>query len=370
VQALSWLLLALLAVLGARRLLLIVAALLPPRKVERGFAPSVAVLVSARNEESTVPELLHALERLDYPSGRIRFVLVSDASRDATPVLFQRWVAGRSDAQCLALAAPAGKAEALNRGLALVPRSDLIAVYDADQRPEPSSLGTLAAVFTDPRVGAASGYRAPLNPDLSLVSRYAALESWVHQLVNQAGRDRLGWNPPSMGGNCLYRGRALEQVGGFPAGSFGEDTEVSLALVAGGWQSRFIRGAVAGSALAESLRHYWQQRARWNWGLWKAGRRATGLESWMVVLGYADRLLILAAALLVAAGQMNVLWPALYLAAPCLASVVALWRAGIRRRIPGYLFSPVLLFAVDVAVTLASTLAVVFRRRPKWGGKA
>jgi cellulose synthase/poly-beta-1,6-N-acetylglucosamine synthase-like glycosyltransferase len=173
-----------------------------------------------------------------------------------------------------------------------------------------------------------------------------------------------------MGGNCLYRGRALEQVGGFPAGSFGEDTEVSLALVAGGWQSRFVRGAVAGSALAESLRHYWQQRARWNWGLWKAGRHATGLESWMVVLGYADRLLILAAALLVAAGEMNVLWPALYLSAPCLASVVALWRAGIRRRIPGYLFSPVLLFAVDVAVTLASTLAVVFRRRPKWGGKA
>lgn len=369
-EALSWLVLALLAVLAARRLLLILAAVLPPRKVECGFTPSIAVLVSARDEASNLPELLRSLERLDYPADRIRFALVSDGSRDSTADLFGQWAAGRFDAPCLALAEPVGKAEALNRGLALVPSSELIAVYDADQRPDPTSLGRLAGVFVDPRVGAASGYREPLNPGFSLVSRYAALESYVYQLVNQAGRDRLGWNPPSMGGNCLYRRVALEQVGGFPAGAFAEDTEVSLALIAHGWKIRFVREAVAGSLLAEGLRHYWQQRARWNWGLWEAKRHATGLESWTVILGYADRLVILGAALLVAVGEMNVLWPAFYLSLPCLASVVALWRAGIRQRTPEYLLSSVLLFAVDVAVTLTSTLAVVLGQRPKWGGKA
>jgi cellulose synthase/poly-beta-1,6-N-acetylglucosamine synthase-like glycosyltransferase len=33
-----------------------------------------------------------------------------------------------------------------------------------------------------------------------------------------------------MGGNCAYRRSVFERIGGFPAGSFSEDTKVSLAL--------------------------------------------------------------------------------------------------------------------------------------------
>ena len=61
------------------------------------------------------------------------------------------------------------------------------------------------------------------------MSQYAALEAWVHQLVVLAGKERWGWNPPTMGGNCVYRVAAVEELGGFPVNTSTEDIEVSLA---------------------------------------------------------------------------------------------------------------------------------------------
>ncbi len=356
-----------------RRFALIVAAALPARVRDPGPEPCVAVIVSVLNEEENLPGLLEALDKLEYPREKIYFTLVDDCSRDATTRILESWVSRRSNARCLVLTQNAGKAAGLAHALNASPESELVAVYDADLRPLPNSLRILAGAFGDESIGAAAGLHRPSNTAASLVAAYGTLESLVHQLTTQAGKERLGLDPTTMGGNCVYRRSALQQIGGFPAGAFSEDIEVSLALVAAGWRTRFCRDAVADSRVMESLRRYWNQRCRWTRGLYRSRRRASRLESWLVSAGYADRLVFLAALVLSANGHISVLWPALYCAAPVASAAWALYRAGLgvgaTSRI---LLSSPPMFAVDVAVTVVATINALLGRRQQWhtGGSA
>jgi biofilm PGA synthesis N-glycosyltransferase PgaC len=364
---LALLLIALLVVFSARRYLFILTSLLPDPGSLCDFTPPVSVLVSARNEQRHLPGLLASFDRLDYPAEQLHFVLVDDGSTDATGRLQTQWAASRPNATVLRLDRPEGKARALNRALAVAPPSELIAVYDADVHPHPASLRQLAAAFADPAVGAAAGYRRPANWDAGLVAAYAALESWVHQLVTQAAKDRLRMNPTTLGAHCLYRRSALNQVGGFPPGSFSEDIEVSLALVARGWKTRFLRNAPADSFVAESLDRFWNQRARWTRGLYGSARQARGLESWLVSAGYLDRIVFLLSCAALWGGWLSPLWLAVYLSAPLAAVLAGLYNARPGWRAALYSLAAVgPMFLADVAATCLSTAGALLRRRLPW----
>jgi cellulose synthase/poly-beta-1,6-N-acetylglucosamine synthase-like glycosyltransferase len=362
----TWFVIALLAAFTARRCALLVGALLSPRPVLGSSEPTVLVAVAAHNESWQIEPLLHAFARLDYPTDRLSFVLVSDGSRDDTAAVCQRWARDRVRATAHALNEQIGKAAALNEAMKLGPAAELLAVYDADQRPRPDSLRRLAQVFGDPRVAAASGYRLPLNADRGIVSQYAALETWVHQLVVLAGKERWGWNPPTMGGNCVYRVSAIAELGGFPPKTGTEDIDVSLALIARGWRTRFIVDAIADSRVGESLRHYFSQRVRWAYGMYGGTTRARSVETLAVSSGYADRLVFVAASVLVLANRMSIVWPAMYVFAAFLEVLVALAKAGRFRRAPLYLLGAVPMFALDIVSTAYATALSLVRRRPPW----
>ena len=357
----------LLIVFTVRRLILVFAATLPVRRCTPGIKPSMLVILAARNEQEHLPRLLGALDRLNYSSGKICFVVVNDASHDATGNILKSWAEGRKNARYIGLTDRYGKARALNLVLDTAPETELVAVYDADLVPRIDSLGILAATFSDPKVAAVSGYRKPSNAEQSPVAAYGALETFVHQLITQAGKERLGLNPTTLGGNCVYRRSVLQQVGAFPPGSLSEDIEVSLAMVAAGWSTRFCREAVAESTLVASFRRYWNQRTRWTRGLYQSKGRASRPESWLVSAGYLDRLVFLAALAITAAGYMNFLWPMLFLMAPVIEAGCALARADLGKKVTAYILLWSLpMFSVDICVTVAATFKSLLGRRQEW----
>jgi cellulose synthase/poly-beta-1,6-N-acetylglucosamine synthase-like glycosyltransferase len=354
-------------VFALRRLVLTAGAAVPGREPVGNALASATVIAAVRNEEANLPALLASLSRLEYGEQPLCFVFVDDGSHDGTRRVLRSWAGSRADVQVVELPESVGKAEALNRALRAAPETELVAVYDADLRPQPDSLMRLAACFADPRVGAASGYRKPSNGVKNPIAAYAALECIVHQLATQAGKNRLGLNPTTLGGNCVYRRSALAEVGGFPPGAFGEDVEVSLAMAARGWRTRFCRDAVAEGAVVESLRRYWNQHARWTRGLYRSARRASGIESWLVAAGYADRIVLLAALALAAAGFLSPVWPALYFLMPVLAVLTALLhsRVGVRTGAQIVIWA-LPMFAVDVAATVVASVNAAIGRRLEW----
>ncbi|MBK9166655.1 MAG: glycosyltransferase family 2 protein [Bryobacterales bacterium] len=367
-ETLSVVCVTLLALVALRRCAFVAAALLPDRRRPNPQPPAsgVAIAVAVRNEEESLPGLLAALRGLLEESPGVRLVLVDDASADGTTALVRDFAAAEPRCTALVLAENAGKAEALNRAVAAAPEAGFIAVYDADMRPQPGSLALLAAACAAPGAGCACGYRHPANAFDSMASRYAALEAWVHQLITQTAKDRLGMNPTSLGGNCVYRREALLAVGGFRRGSLSEDIEISLAVVRAGWRTVFVESAWAETRVAASVRQFWKQRNRWQRGLFASGKHATGPESLALAAGYLDRALLLAVLGLIIAGSVSVWWLALYAAPAAAAVVVALLRAKLSPSQAALVLAALPFFAVDVLNTLASTVNAILRRPVRW----
>lgn len=358
-----------------RRLVFLVASLVPPRRHGDGATPSVTLLVPAQNESGTVGAALDAIAQLDYPDDRLFVILVDDGSSDETGELFRRWAAGRPHTFTLALAQPLGKFQALNRAAAVGPRTDVIAVCDADLLPHPAWIRRLVAPFADERVGATAGLVSPANPERGSVARYAAVEAWVHQLITSAAKDRLGLNPPTLGA-CAYRRSALEEVGLFKGDGSGGDVLASADLTRAGWRIRFAPDAVVDSAVVERWSDYWHQHVRWARNVFStvrpraAVRRPIGLvaraEEWMAAASYADRIAFLSVGAFVVAGLLP-LWPAaVYLAVAVAEVAVAVWKAGRGTQFPRFFLVTASLFVVDVAASVVAAASHLARGQRAW----
>ena len=363
---LKWAVLGVLVVFTCRRALLLVASMLPPRRVTRSSTRSIAVLVAARNESAQLPTLLNALAQLDYPASLLHIVLVSDGSVDDTAVLMRAWTDAPFGVTVRALPHSIGKGGALAAGLSDAPASDLVIVFDADCEPQPDVLQWLAGAFDDPRTGAATAYPRPANANAGRVAQYAALERWVHHLVVLAGKDRLQLNPPIIGVAFAVRRAALEGVGSFPEGRLSEDLELSMALTASGWRTRWIGAAVVRENVVETQAAFRWQRTRWSRGMLQSAGRAGSLDDLLTAAGYLDRAFFLVAVVLVPFGVVEAWWPALYLTLPMLTVLQAMRRATAR---PAWTFLAAAagMFAIDLAVSVRSAVAQVAGTTARWG---
>jgi GT2 family glycosyltransferase len=367
---------AVLAVLSVRRAVLLGAALLPERRLpELEETPTVALLVAANDEAETIDRLLATVERLDWPRDRLHVVLVDDGSTDGTWERMQRWAEGNGGTQAVRLVGRSGKSHALNAGLAAAPRSDVVVVADADLRLAPDYLRRLVPAFVDSDVAAAGAFASAANADASLVARYAALETWVHQLVTAAGKDRLALNPPTFAGSA-YRRAALEEIGGFPPAAAGDDVHVCAALTRAGWRTCFVRGARADHLLAAGPVDYWRQHLRWARNVFEAAHaepregsaagRPRRVELALAAVGYGDRIAFVAALGLAVRKGLPARVPAAYAALRALETVVAVVKAGHGRRLPAYLLAAALVLPLDVAASVAAAVALRSRGPAAW----
>lgn len=308
----AWVIAGVLLVFTARRWLFVLLALLPdkPRPAaQRHDPPSVLLLTPLRNEAETLPDLLAALAALAYPVEKLTLVLINDGSTDGSQAIIEAWIRGKENWHLLSLEQNVGKAQALNTALAAFPQGEIVAIYDADERPQPAALQILISPFADKKIGGVSGRRAVSNAVASPAASYAACEGLVHQLVTMRAKHRLNLAPAILGANCAYRRVALAQVGHFEPGALLEDSDLTLKLARAGWDIVFEPQAVSYHRVPQTIGGYWRQHTRWARGFNEVAKnqaRSTlfdpqlpwplRLELLLFALGYLDRLALLAGA--------------------------------------------------------------------------
>jgi len=352
----------------------------PPSLTHR---PRMLVLIPCRNDGALLPELIQALLANGYPHEALRILILDDGSTDASPAIIARLA--QPPVGFIRLWPNRGKAAALNAGLAAEPWGDIVVVYDADHRPEPGGLAALAAAFADPTVGAVSGRTEARNALVSPMAYYSAIERRLHQRLTMVAKDQLNLAPAILGSHCAYRRTALEAVGGFTAGAFLEDTDLTVRLAAAGWRTRYLETVPAWDEVPTTVAAYWRQHLRWGRGfqdvtvaqsrrLWAAPLPwPLRLELFLFSLGYLDRpALLLGMGLLVSDHLFGTdfgfpLWFLLaVLLLPYLQIVAVLQRT--RAGWAWWIRLPLiaLLFPADILVAVHSTLATLFRRPRRW----
>lgn len=365
---------------AVRRATFLVAALLPARPLPAGTGTeaSITLVVSARNEAGGVSGTLDAIAGLAPRPDGLWVVLVDDASDDRTAEHLERWAFARPRTVVVRLPERLGKPRAVRRGVDAAPPSDLVAVVDADVRLRPDALARLAAPFADTTVGAVAGFLAPANATASPTARYAAVETWVHQLLTSAAKDRLDVNPPTLGGAALYRRAALEEVGWLGSAPSGDDVRASVALTRAGWRSRFVAVAIADNTVAERWRDYWRQHVRWARDVFETARGgapgrvhpsrarpslARRVEAMMLSAGYLDRVAFAAAIALAAGGALTAWLPVGYLGLRAVEVCVAVVKAGAGRDLVAFLAVLPVFFSLDVAASVVAAAEHALRRR-------
>lgn len=260
---------------GAAVQLLGLAARRPPRPVRRlDRLPFVSVLVPARDEAAVIQDTLRWIGGMHYHDGHGRpafeVVVLDDRSRDGTG---QR--AAQVDVPVPVRVvrvpdhAPGGKAAVLNVGTE-VARGQLLAVFDADARPEPDFLLRAVPQLLEPGVAAVQGRRRLYHRRGGALARGQEHEFDVYQTLMQRARDRFGAHV-LLGGNGMVVNRyALEAVGGWDPEALTEDIDLAIRFHAVGWRVRYCEEAVVWEESVPTWHGLVRQRARWCEGVLRA----------------------------------------------------------------------------------------------------
>lgn len=240
-----------------------------PFKTDTGSSrplPPVSILVPARNEEIVIEKTIERLLALNYPRDNLEIIIINDGSTDKTGEIVDAMASHDSRITPIHLAAAdqgSGKAHALNCALKQA-RHPYIAVYDADNRPEPESLAHLMqALVNDANLGAVIGKFRTINKNKNLLTRFINIETLSFQWILQAGRYSAFRIAILPGTNCVIRKDVLRECGGWDEKAITEDSELSVRIYQRGWKIMFVPSAVTWEQEPETLTVWTRQRTRW-----------------------------------------------------------------------------------------------------------
>ncbi len=224
---------------------------LPPPVAEDDL-PTLAIVVAARDEETTIGRCLDALLAQDYPADRLEIVVADDGSMDRTAAIVRSRMP-----RALALAgditegdgaahevpeallprlrlvrvhdtadALCGKARALHEAIETT-TAEVVLVTDADCAAPPLWARAKAAAFADPTVGLVCGLaRIDPRPERPF-DRVQALD-WTLLIGAVSALAEAGLPATGMGNNMGIRRAAYDAVGGYPALPFSVTEDFTL----------------------------------------------------------------------------------------------------------------------------------------------
>jgi len=225
-----------------------------------------SLLIPAHNEERVIGQTLESMLRLEYPAEKLKIIVVNDGSTDRTKEIIEEYQ--RRDSRVELYNVPKGeggrgKSRALNLALGQV-TSDVIAVYDADNTPDPSSLKYLVAqLLLHPELGAVLGKFRTVNKNATLLTRFINIETLSFQSMLQAGRWQMHNIATIPGTNFVVWTSLVRELGGWDENALTEDSELSIRIIQHGYKIKFIPYALTFEQEPQEWRVWVRQRMRW-----------------------------------------------------------------------------------------------------------
>jgi glycosyltransferase XagB len=227
--------------------------------------PTYTVLCPLYRESNVAPDLIAALNRLDYPKHALDVKILVEDNDPETIAAVEIAAAGAPHIEIVVIprATPHTKPKALNVGLARA-RGEFVVVYDAEDRPHPQQLRAALAAFEDgdSRLACVQAPLAADNADVSWIARQFAAEYAIQfrEMLPLLARWKL---PLPLGGSSNhFRTEALLVAGGWDPHNVTEDADLGYRLARDGWTSGVI-GPPTWEEAPVTFTAWLDQRTRW-----------------------------------------------------------------------------------------------------------
>lgn len=249
-------------------ILALIDRLKPRTKVQDGYAPAVAVLVPAYNEEAVIVRTVRSVLNSDY--RELRVIVIDDGSRDRTMAVARE--AFRSEiaaGKVLVLTKPnGGKAAALNFGLEQVSEEIYVGI-DADTVIASDAIRKLVTHFSDATVGAVAG-NAKVGNRVNLWTRWQALEYITSQNFERRALNLFHVVTVVPGAIGAWRTEAVKRAHGYPINTVAEDADLTMSLLEQGLKVIYEDSSLAFTEAPIDARGLMRQRFRWSFGTLQA----------------------------------------------------------------------------------------------------
>ena len=228
--------------------------------------PSCSILIPAHNEEKVIGATIESMLKLDYPKKKLRIIVINDGSTDTTKRIIERYA--KRDGRVELFNIPKGKggkgkSRALNLGLKRA-KSDIIAVYDADNTPEKNSLRYLVAqLLLDKELGGVIGKFRTVNKNHNLLTKFINVETLSFQSMLQAGRWQMHGIATLPGTNFVMWTSLIRQLDGWDEEALTEDSELSIRIYEAGFKIKYIPYAITYEQEPQEWKVWIKQRMRW-----------------------------------------------------------------------------------------------------------
>ncbi len=226
--------------------------------------PRYTIIAALYHEARVAEKLTRALAAMDYPPAKLDILIVLEEDDHETcaalsklrlPPRFQIILAPKGN--------PRTKPRALNIALPYA-RGEYIAIYDAEDEPEPLQLRLAAAKFSSsgPDLACVQARLCVENTTDSVLSRLFSIEYAALFDVVNPGYSALGLAFPLGGTSNHFRARALRDIGGWDAWNVTEDADLGFRLCRNGYRIDTINSSTFEEAPVR-LKAWLGQRKRW-----------------------------------------------------------------------------------------------------------
>lgn len=232
---------------------------------------AVDVLIPSYNED---PELLDACVRSALGQdhgGKVKVIVIDDGSPNRALLDPVYDALERAGATVIRAPRNQGKRHAQALGLAVC-EGEIIVTLDSDSILRPDAIRRLTRQFSDPRVGAATGFVDVVNYRTNLLTRLQRLRYWMAFNQERAAQHWFRTVLCCSGPLAAYRRVILDRVrdaylgqeyGGVEC-TYGDDRHLTNLVLASGFDTVFDAGAVAHTHVPETLRQFVRQQLRWS----------------------------------------------------------------------------------------------------------
>jgi peptidoglycan-N-acetylglucosamine deacetylase len=238
------------------------------RVATAGFAPPVAVLVPAYNEETVIVRTVRSVLNSSYKN--LHVVVIDDGSSDRTAeVAREAYAAEIATGKVAVFSKPnGGKAAALNFAVERLTEEFYVGI-DADTVIAQDAIAMLMPHFEDPLVGAVAG-NAKVGNRVNLWTRWQALEYITSQNFERRALNLFNVVTVVPGAIGAWRTGPVKAAGGYPLNTVAEDADLTMSLLEQGLKVVYEDRALAFTEAPINARGLMRQRFRWSFGTLQA----------------------------------------------------------------------------------------------------